>query len=83
MGVYKDGERRQIFRDEVDHLKGVKRPELVNQQGYFPPQEQDHYDRPTKPAYQDNYQPGNQGDYRPTYQVRDNNNSTYSIKMLD
>nr|CAH0113190.1 unnamed protein product [Daphnia galeata] len=68
-----DGERRQIFRDEVDHLKGVKRPELVNQQGYFPPQEQDHYDRPTKPAYQDNYQPGNQGDYRPTYQTDQDN----------
>lgn len=68
---FKEGERRQIFRDEVDHMKKVKRPAESNQ-GYFQPQDDgEYYDRPAKPTYQDNYQPDSHDNYRPNYQVRD------------
>lgn len=57
-----DGERRQIFRDEVDHLKKVKRPAETNH-GYFQPQEDGN-----QPLYQDSYRPDTHDNYRPTYQ---------------
>lgn len=62
---FKDGERRQIFRDEVDHLKKVKRPAETNH-GYFQPQEDGN-----QPLYQDSYRPDTHDNYRPTYQVSD------------
>ncbi|KAI9560182.1 hypothetical protein GHT06_014196 [Daphnia sinensis] len=60
-----EGERRQIFRDEVDHLKKVKRPAGTNH-GYYQPQEDGH-----QPPYQDSYRPETNDDYRPTYQKPD------------
>lgn len=66
------GERRQIFRDEVDHLKGVNNRPVETGYGFYDPQEEQ-YDRPQKPAgptYQDNYGPEFPDIYRPpTYQV--------------
>lgn len=66
------GERRQIFRDEVDHLKGVNRP-VESNYGFYEPQEEQ-YDRPpqpSKPVYQDDYRPEFPQSYRPTFQVHD------------
>lgn len=54
--IFAQAERRQIFRDEVEHIKAPLHPIEHNQNDQ-------HYD--SKPVYDDYYQ----GDYRPSYQV--------------
>lgn len=61
---YIKGDRRQLFRGEVEHMKITVRPVSSNYDQY-----DEEYDRPAYPEY-NNYRPEyQQEDYKPAYQV--------------